>query len=153
VEERTVIIIKIIYNPPRSRRRQLRSFSKGEIGDRDELQEMYSKFGWKWAVLAYMAARVLARGRHLPDDIVQRFTIARAKMENGCHSLCDIAADLRSLEIQLFPAVLHVGQGEVHVMLELIGKAMSGTIQENDIDLSLLQPVVADCTIPRVCLR
>lgn len=127
--------------------------SSGKLRDRDELEEMYSRFGWKWAVLAYMAARVLARGKHLPGDIVHHLTIARAKMESGCHSLCDIAADLRSLEIKLFPAVLHVSEGEVHAMHELIGKAMSGTIQENDIDLSPLQPVLIDCTIPRVCLR
>jgi len=114
---------------------------------------MYSRFGWKWAVLAYMAARVLTRGKQLPDDVVKHLTTARAKMESGCHSLCDIAADLRNLEIKLFPAVLHVSQGEVHEMLELIGKAMSGTIQENDIDLSPLQPLLVDCTIPRVCLR
>jgi len=131
----------------------LASLSADQIGDGDELYDMYSRFGWKWAVLAYMAARVLTRGKQLPDDVVQQLTIARAKMESGCHTLCDIAADLRNLEIKLFPAVLHVSQGEVRAMLELIGKAMSGTIQENDIDLSPLQPVLVDCTIPRVCLR
>jgi len=131
----------------------LSSFSRDVIGDRDHLQEMYSRFGWKWAVLAYTAARVLTRGKQLPDDVVKHLTMARAKMESGCHSLCDIAADLRNLEIKLFPAILHVSQGEVHEMLELIGKAMSGTIQEDDIDLSPLQPLLVDCTIPRVCLR
>jgi len=131
----------------------LGSFSADQIGNRDELYDMYSRFRWKWVVLAYMAARVLARGKQLPDDVVQHLTIARAKMESGCHSLCDIAADLRNLEIKLFPVVLHVGQGEVHAMLELIGKAMSGTIQKKDIDLLPLQPVLVDCTIPRVCLR
>jgi len=38
-------------------------------------------------------------------------------------------------------------------MLELIGKAMNGTIREKDIDLSPLKPVLVDCAIPKVCLR
>ena len=129
------------------------SVSSGDSRDRRELEEMYSRFGWKWAVLAYMAARVLSRGKSLPGNTIQHLTTARTKMESGCHSLCDIAADLRSLEIKLFPAVFHVSEGEVHAMLELIGKAMNGTIQEQDIDLSPLKPVVVDCAIPRICLR
>jgi hypothetical protein len=122
-----------------------------KLDDRAELEQMYSRFGWKWAVLAYMAARVLERGKYLPKDVIQHLTTARTKMESGCHSMCDIAADLRNLEIRLFPAVLHVSQGEVHAMLELVGKAMNGTIQEKDIDLSPLKPVLADCTIPKAC--
>ncbi len=127
--------------------------SRDESHDRRELEEMYSRFGWKWAVLAYMAARVIEHGRQLPVDIVRDLTLARANMESGCLSLCDIAADLRNLEIKLFHVFLRVSEGEVHAMLELVGKAISGTIQEKDIDLSPLRPVLVDCTVPRVCLR
>lgn len=74
-------------------------------------------------------------------------------MESGCHSVCDVAAHLRDLEIELFPVLLRVSEGEVHTMFELIGKAMNGTIEENDIDLSPLRPVLADCTISSVCFR
>jgi len=104
-------------------------------------------------VLAHAAARVLERGKQLPGDFLRDLRSARIRMESGCHSLCDIAADLRSLEITLFPAVLRLSEREVHVMLELIGKAMNGTIQEKDVDLSPLKPVLVDCTIPRICLR
>jgi len=127
--------------------------SPDESHDRRELEEMYSRFGWKWAVLAYMATRVIAHGKELPTDIVRDLTLARASMESGCHSLCEVAADLRDLEIKLFRVLLHVSEGEVHAMFELIGKAMNGTIQEQDIDLSPLKPVLVDCAIPRICLR
>lgn len=120
---------------------------------RRELETMYSRFGWKWAVLAYMAARVIADGKELPTDIVRDLKLARVSMESGCHSLCEVAADLRDLEIRLFTVLLHVSEGEVHAMLELIGKAMNGTIQEQDIDLSPLKPVLVDCAIPKICLR
>lgn len=129
------------------------SLSRDESHDRRELEEMYSRFGWKWAVLAYMAARVIGHGRQLPVDIVHDLALTRASMESGCRSLCDIAADLRDLEIKLFPVLLHVSEGEVHAMLELIGKAMNGTIREKDIDLSPLRPVLVDCNVPRICLR
>lgn len=121
--------------------------------DREQLEEMYSRFGWKWTVLAYMAGRVVENGNQLPSSIANDLRMAKAKMESGCYSLCDVAADLRDLEINLFQVLLSVSQGEVHAMLELLGKAMNGTIQERDLDLSPLKPVLADCTIPKVCLH
>jgi len=126
---------------------------KDQSKDRKEIEQMYSRFGWKWAVLAHMAAKVVRYGNCFPGDLLQDLKSARTKMESGCQSLCEVAADLRALEIKLFWVLLHVSEGEVHAMLELIGKAMSGTIQEKDIDLSPLKPALVDCTIPKVCLR
>lgn len=123
-----------------------------ELDDRRELEEAYSRFGWRWAVLAHLAARVLKQGK-LPSDVLCDLRLARTNIESGCWSLCDIEADLRHLEIKLFPALLNVSEGEVNTMLELIGKAMNGTIQEKDLDLSPLRPVLVDCIIPKVCLR
>ena len=84
---------------------------------------------------------------------MQDLKSARTKMESGCQSLCEVAADLRALEIKLFWVLLHVSEGEVHAMLELISKAMNGSIQEKDIDLSPLRPILVNCTIPQVCHR
>jgi hypothetical protein len=72
-------------------------------------------------------------------------------MESGCSSVCDVGADLRDLENKLFPVLLQVSEGEVHAMLELIGKAMNGSLERRDIDLSPLKVVLADCAIPSVC--
>jgi hypothetical protein len=114
---------------------------------------MYSRFGWKWAVLAYMAGRVISNRKQLPVGVVDDLRMTRARIESGCESLCDIAADLRSLEIKLFPVLLGVSEGEVHMMLELLGKAMNGSIEDRDMDLSPLRPVLADVSIPKVCVR
>jgi len=62
-----------------------------------------------------------------------------------------MAADLRDLEIHLFPVLLEVSEGEVHLMFELFGKAMRGALREGDLDLSPLKPVLADCAIPKIC--
>jgi hypothetical protein len=118
---------------------------------RAEVEDMYSRFGWKWVALAYMAGRVLAQGRQLPSGFTQNLTLARTKMESGCSSICDITADLRDLENRLFPVLLHISEGEVHTMLELISKAMNATLEQRDVDLSPLKVVLADCTIPSVC--
>jgi hypothetical protein len=126
---------------------------QGRLTDRAQLEEMYSRFGWKWAVLAFMAARVVGHGRQLPVALADDLRITRARIESGCESLCDIAADLRGLEINLFQIPLNVSEGEVHTMLELLGKAMNGSLQEGDIDLSPLRPVLADVSTPKVCVR
>ena len=118
---------------------------------RAELRDMYSRFGWKWVVLAYMAGRILTQGKQLPSSFVQDLTLARTKMESGCYSICDVGADLRDLENRLFLAALQVSEGEVHAMHELIGKAMDGRLEQKDVDLSPFKVVLADCTIPRVC--
>jgi hypothetical protein len=118
---------------------------------RAELKDMYSRFGWKWVVLAYMAGRVLTRGKQLPSGFLQDLTLARTKMESGCYSICDVGADLRDLENKLFPAVLQASEGEVQSMHELIGKAMDGSLEQKDVDLSPFKVVLVDCAIPRVC--
>ena len=118
---------------------------------RVELEDMYFRFGWKWVALAYMAGRVLAQGKQLPSGFLQDLTLARTRLDSGCSSICDTTADLRDLENRLFVVLLHISEGEVHAMLELISKAMSGTLQQEDVDLSPLKVVLADTTIPSVC--
>ena len=118
---------------------------------RTEVKDMYSRFGWKWAALAYMAGRVLAQSEQLPSGFLDDLTLARTEMESGCSSVCDVGADLRDLENKHFPALLQVSEGEVHAMLELIGKAMNGSLEQRDIDLPPLKVVLADCAIPSVC--
>jgi hypothetical protein len=114
---------------------------------------MLSRFGWKWTVLAYMAGRVLQNGKELPSGFVQDLRTTRVMMESGGQSLCDMAADLRELEIKLFPILLSVSEGEVHTMLELLGKAMNGSLEERDMDLSHVRPVLPDASIPKICFR
>jgi hypothetical protein len=120
---------------------------------RVEVEDMYRRFGWKWVALAYMAGRVVSQGKQLPSGFLDELTLARTNLESGCGSVCDITADLRDLENRLFEVLLHISEGEVHTMLELIGKAMSGTLEQRDVDLSPLKVVLADCTIPSVCSR
>ena len=120
---------------------------------RAEVADMYYRFGWKWVAIACMAGRVLAQGHELPSGFLNELTLARTNMESGCGSVCDVTADLRDLENRLFQVLLHISEGEVHTMLELIGKAMSGTLEQRDVDLSPLKVVLADCTIPSVCSR
>lgn len=118
---------------------------------RAELEDMYSRFGWNWVVLAYMAGRVLSQGKQLPSDFLQNLTLARTKMESGCYGVCDVGADLQGLENKLMPLVLQVGEGELHSMFELIGKAMDGSLRQKDVDLKPFKVVLVDCSIPKCC--
>ena len=118
---------------------------------RAELEDMYSRFGWKWVVLAYIAGRTLKRGKQLPSGFLQDLTLARTKMESGCYSACDVGADLQDLENKLFPVVLQVNEGELRSMFELIGRAMDGSLEPKDVDLSPFKVVLVDCSIPKCC--
>ena len=100
-----------------------------------------------------MAGRAVDQGKQLPSGFMEDLTLARTNLESGCSSVCDVTADLRDLENKLFDVLLHISEGEVHTMLELISKAMSGTLEQKDIDLSPLKVVLADTTIPSVCSR
>lgn len=115
------------------------------------MKEMYSRLGWKWAVLASMSGRAMTLGKQLPPDFVQELSLTRAELESGCISVCDVTSDLRNLEVKLFDILLGLGEGEAHTMLELISKAMSGSMQEDDIDVPPIKVVLSDCAIPSVC--
>ncbi|MEM4298253.1 MAG: hypothetical protein QW815_07795 [Nitrososphaerota archaeon] len=119
--------------------------------EKEELKELYSRFGWKWVALASMAGRLISRGEELPEDVIKDLRLARTKLESGCYSVCDVMASLRSLEIKLFDRLLKIDEGEVQRLLELLGKAMSGTLREEDVNLSAIKTVLADCRIPSVC--
>jgi len=118
---------------------------------RDELKEMYSRLGWKWAVLASMAGRAVSAGKQLPADFMQELSLTRTELESGCISVCDVTSDLRDLEVKLFDVLLGISEGEVHAMLELISKAMNGSMEEADIDIEPIKVVLSDCSIPGVC--
>jgi hypothetical protein len=122
-----------------------------EDRNRAEVRDMYTKLGWTWVALAYMTGRVNAQGKQLPSGFVQDMRVARTELESGCSSVGDAAAHLRDLEKKLFQTLLSISEGEVNMMLELIGKAMNGTLEQKDVDLSPLKIVMADCAIPNVC--
>jgi len=116
-----------------------------------EVEGMYTKYGWKWVVLAYTAGKLLSQGKQLPSGFLQQLTLTRTEMESGCSSVCDLEVDLRDLENELFSILLSSSKDEVNMMLELIGKAMNGTLDRKEVNLSPFKVVLADCTIPSVC--
>ena len=122
-----------------------------EDRNKAEVKDMYTKLGWTWVALAYMTGRVNAKGKQLPSGFVQDMRMARTELESGCSSVGDTAAHLRDLEKKLFQTLLSISESEVNMMLELIGKAMNGTLEQKDVDLSPLKIVMADCAIPNVC--
>jgi|YelNatPaOPRAMG01_1025707.scaffolds.fasta_scaffold04771_12 hypothetical protein len=111
---------------------------------------MYYRFCWKWAALAHMAARVLAHGYSLAKGFVNDLRLAKVELENGSYTLCNIASDLRDL-VKLFQTLLTIGEGGVQVLLDLVGKAMAGRLQERDMDLSGVKPVLLDTSLFSVC--
>ncbi|MFX0149190.1 MAG: hypothetical protein ACFFAJ_00260 [Candidatus Hodarchaeota archaeon] len=119
-----------------------------------ELEEMLSKFGWKWAVMASTIGRIYKNGDKIPNDLLQQLRMTRNKIESGCYSICETACDLREIETKLFPSLTKLGIDETDRFLELTSKALNGTITENEINLSGIQPILSDCvSLPCVCQK
>ncbi|MFX0016391.1 MAG: hypothetical protein ACFFBQ_17120 [Promethearchaeota archaeon] len=117
-----------------------------------ELEEMLSRFGWKWAVLASTIGKIYQKGDSVPKNMINHLRMTRTQIESGCYSVCDIANELRKIETYLFSKLLKFGPQETDNFLELIGKAVGGKISRNDIDINGAEPILADClTLPCVC--
>ena len=117
-----------------------------------ELEEILSRFGWKWAVLVSTAGKLYEKGNSPSVSVINHLRITRTQIESGCYSVCDIANELREIEIELFSKLMNFGPHSTDQFLDLLGKAISGKITENDLDITAAKPILPDClTIPCVC--
>jgi len=119
---------------------------------RTELEEILSRFGWKWAVLASTAGELYEKRSPPSISVINHLRMSRTQIESGCYSVCDIASELRKIEIELFSKLTSFGSHSTDHFLDLLGKAISGKITENDLDITAAKPILPDClTIPCVC--
>ena len=117
-----------------------------------DLEEMLSKFGWKWAVLASTVGKIYQQNEPVSPDLVNQIRMSRTQIESGCYSVCDIAKELRKIEMSLFNSLLKFGPQQTDNFLELLSKAIGGKISKEDIDISGAEPLLPDClTLPCVC--
>ena len=117
-----------------------------------ELEEILSRFGWKWAVLASTAGELFEKRNPPSINVINNLRMSRTQIESGCYSVCDIANELRKIEIELFSKLMIFGSHSTDQFLDLLSKAISGKITENDLDITAAKPILPDClTIPCVC--
>ncbi len=131
----------------------IKSIKDEELNEaKTELGETLSKFGWKWAVLASTAGKLYEKRNPPSVSVINDLRISRTQIESGCYSVCDIANELRKIEIELFSMLMPFGPHTTDQFLDLIGKAISGKITENDLNINAAKPILPDClTIPCVC--
>ena len=121
---------------------------------KDELEEILSRFGWKWAVLVSTVGKLYKKGVSIPNGLLKDLRMTRTLIESGCYSTCDIASELRKVEINLFSQLVRYGSYETDEFLDLLGKAISGNITEDELDIAAAAPIISDCiTLPCVCLE
>lgn len=125
---------------------------KGINETKADLEEMLSRFGWKWAVLASTMGKIYRQGEPVSTNLVNQIRMTRTQIESGCYSICDIANELRKIEMSLFDNLLKFGPQETDNFLELLSKAIGGKISKEDLDISGAEPLLPDClTLPCVC--
>lgn len=119
---------------------------------KNEISQSLSRFGWKWAVLASTVNAIHKDGGHVPNQILSKIRVSRTQIESGCYSVCDITNELQNIERDLFQELINSKSYDPNTFLDLIGKAMNGTISEKEVDFSGPDPVLADClSLPGVC--
>ena len=130
--------------------------NEAEEGDflksKAELEELLSRFGWKWAILVATVGKMHEKGIIVSNEILKQIRMARTQITSGCYSVCDVASSLREIEKELFSMLVKTDPQEVDLFLELISKAIGGKITKKDIDLTGAKPILSDClTLPCVC--
>ncbi len=119
---------------------------------KEEIAEMLSKFGWKWAVMASTVGRMHQQGAYISNDVLNQLRMARSKIESGCYSICETDCALREIETEIFPTLATLGPYETDKFLELTSKAIGGTITKDDLDLNGVKPILSDCiSLPCTC--
>lgn len=119
---------------------------------KNEISQSLTKFGWKWAVLASTVNTIYKKGGDVPTDLLSKIRVSRTQIESGCYSVCDISSELQNIERELFQELVNSESHDPNNFLDLIGKAMNGTIKEKEVDFSGPDPILADClSLPCIC--
>ncbi|MHA2226301.1 MAG: hypothetical protein ACXAC8_13920 [Candidatus Hodarchaeales archaeon] len=119
---------------------------------KEEIAEMLSRFGWKWAVMASTVGRMHQQGAYISNGVLNQLRLSRNKIESGCYSICETACALREIETEIFPILTTLGPYETDKFLDLTSKAIGGTLNKEDLDLNGVKPILSDCiSLPCVC--
>jgi hypothetical protein len=117
-----------------------------------ETEDVLSRLGWRWAVLCHTIGQINKKREKIPSDILHQIRNSRTKLESGCYSVCDLETELRGIESVLMTKLQKFGPIETDNFLELIYRAMSGSLSVKDLNLSGIHPTLSDCLdLPCVC--
>ncbi|MCY3414354.1 MAG: hypothetical protein INQ03_22095 [Candidatus Heimdallarchaeota archaeon] len=118
----------------------------------EECEELYSRLGWKWAVLATSVHNLLSTGTSVSDNLISRIKTSRIVVESGCYSTCAALQELQDIEREVFQYVIDKDISQVDRFYDLLGKAMQGSIREEDLEIANPKTVLSDClSLPCSC--
>jgi hypothetical protein len=118
----------------------------------DDITELLSKMGWKWAVMASTVNKIYKSGNSVSGDLISKIRTSKTVVESGCYSVCDVNSELIEIEKELFSYLVNTDHQQTTQFQDLVAKAMSGTIKEGEIDLTGTNVLLSDClSLPCVC--
>ncbi|MHA2033227.1 MAG: hypothetical protein ACW99Q_27980, partial [Candidatus Kariarchaeaceae archaeon] len=68
----------------------------------DDITELLSKMGWKWAVMASTVNKIYKSGNSVSGDLISKIRTSKTVVESGCYSVCDVNSELIEIEKELF---------------------------------------------------
>jgi hypothetical protein len=118
----------------------------------DDLTDLLSKMGWKWAVMASTINKIYQSGETVSPNLITKIRTSKTLVESGCYSVCDVNTELMDIEKELFDYLVNTDHKETTKFQDLIAKAMGGTLKEEEINLKGPNVYLADClSLPCVC--
>lgn len=108
--------------------------------------ELLKRYGARWAVLAAIEVDLMKKRVHIPHEISKLLEAAHVKISSGCFSTCEADCSLGKVEASLIPLCSAFGEEYTDGWYELLGRAMSGEINREEIsNIPLLKPVETSC--------
>jgi len=110
--------------------------------------EALRRQGMRWAVLLSLRYALSDRKANLPPSVNRDLRLARAMLESGCFSICDVNCLLDEVERVLFQEATSLGESfeGFDGWLYLLGKAMKGQLTSEEVGgLPFIKPIVQTC--------
>ena len=116
-----------------------------QAAKRDEFDSL-KQLGIRWAVLVSLRNDLQHRKIILPLEVTRDLQIARAQIESGCYSTCDVTCSLDKIECVLVMKALTLENGYTDNWFNLLGKAMRGQLTAQEVNqLSFINPILRNC--------
>lgn len=103
------------------------------------------KLGMKWAVLVSLSQTLNKKGNK--SEVADReIQLAKAMIESGCFTTCDVECVLTDIERELIPIAFSIEQEQADKWVNLLGKAMKGELTPDEVlGLPFIEPLIQSC--------
>ena len=114
--------------------------------EKEASYDLLRKYGARWAVLAAIEVDLMKKRVSISLEISKELETAHIIISSGCFTTCEADSILGQIEAHLIPICTAFGDDYVDAWFDLLGRAMQGHINSQEIsNIPLLRPIESDC--------